>query len=180
MFSLIKRAQGKKWKNWAETHEGQPESTFYPSSVDEVVTIVKEAANQGKKIRVIGAGHSFTNLVGTEQWLVSLDQLTGIEQVDEANDTVTVFGGTRLYQLGKELDRLGYAQENLGDINVQSIAGAISTGTHGTGLSFGNIPTQVEALTFVTAKGELLTVSEEENADYFKDLLYLWAHLELL
>lgn len=57
MFSLIKRAQGKKWKNWAETHEGQPESTFYPSSVDEVVTIVKEAANQGKKIRVIGAGH---------------------------------------------------------------------------------------------------------------------------
>ena len=168
MFSLIKRAQGKKWKNWAETHEGQPESTFYPSSVDKVVTIVKEAANQGKKIRVIGAGHSFTNLVGTEQWLVSLDQLTGIEQVDEANDTVTVFGGTRLYQLGKELDRLGYAQENLGDINVQSIAGAISTGTHGTGLSFGNIPTQVEALTFVTAKGELLTVSEEENADYFK------------
>jgi FAD-linked oxidoreductase len=171
MLSLMKTVQGRPWRNWARTCESNPEKTWYPSSVEEVVAIVKEASKQKKTIRVVGAGHSFTSLVKTEEWLVSLDSLSGIEQIDEQNSTVTVLGGTRLFQLGEALGHAGYAQENLGDINVQSIAGAISTGTHGTGLMFGTLATQVLELTLVTASGEILTVSEKQNSRYFKACL---------
>ncbi|MEC2057123.1 FAD-binding protein [Peribacillus psychrosaccharolyticus] len=167
----MKTAQGKRWRNWSKTCECTPEKILYPSSIEEVVSFVKEAVKQKKKIRVVGAGHSFTDLVKTDNWLVSLDLLSGIEQLDEAASTVTVLGGTRLFQLGEGLGQEGYSQENLGDINVQSIAGAISTGTHGTGLEFGNIPTQVVELVIVTASGEVLTVSEEQNPQYFKACL---------
>ncbi len=160
----MKIREGKVWGNWARTCESTPEKILYPSSVENVVSIVQEASKQKKKIRVVGAGHSFTPLARTEDWLVSLDLLSGIERLDEAAGTVTVLGGTRLFELGEALGQAGYAQENLGDINVQSIAGAISTGTHGTGLSFGNIPTQVAEVVIVTASGEVLTISEEQNA----------------
>lgn len=171
MLSVMKTVQRKRWKNWSKTCECTPEKILFPSSIEEVVSFVKEAAKQKKKIRVVGAGHSFTNLVKTDDWLVSLDLLNGIEQLDEAASTVTVLGGTRLFQLGEMLGQEGYSQENLGDINVQSIAGAISTGTHGTGLEFGSIPTQVVELVIVTASGEVLTVSEEQNPRYFKACL---------
>ncbi|MGF7015316.1 L-gulonolactone oxidase [Ornithinibacillus bavariensis] len=171
MFSVMKTEQGKRWRNWARTSQSTPEKTFYPSSIEEVVFIVKEAVQEQKRIRVVGAGHSFTKLVETNDWLISLDLLSGIEEIDEVNHMVTVLGGTRLFQLGEELGQAGYAQENLGDINVQSIAGAISTGTHGTGLDFGNISTQVVELSIVTASGEILTVSEQQNARYFKACL---------
>src|SRR5690606_8120978 len=128
MLSVIKTEEGKKWRNWAETLESKPEKILYPASIEEVVSIVKEASKLKKKIRVVGAGHSFTGLVATDDWLVSLDLLSGIENIDEEAGTVTVLGGTRLFQIGKALGESGYAQENLGDINVQSIAGAISTG----------------------------------------------------
>lgn len=168
MLSLVKTVTGKRWRNWSETSESQPEKILFPSSIEEVITIVKEASKQKKKIRVVGAGHSFTSLVTTNEWLVSLDLLSGIEQLDEDNLTATVLAGTRLYQLGELLGQKGYSQENLGDINVQSIAGAVSTGTHGTGIEFGNIPTQIIEVVLVTASGEVLTISENENARYFK------------
>ena len=171
MFSVIKAEERIRWRNWTETHESTPEKTFFPSSVKEVISIVNEASKQKKKIRVVGAGHSFTNLVGTDDWLISLDFLSGIEELDEENNTVTVLAGTRLFQLGEELGQRGFAQENLGDINVQSIAGAISTGTHGTGITFGNIPTQVEELTMVTAAGEVLTLSKEKHSGMFQAAL---------
>src|SRR5699024_9765563 len=79
------------------------------------------------------------------------------------NDVVTVWGGTYLKELGELLYAQGYALENLGDINAQSIAGAISTGTHGTGQDFGNIPTQVVGLTHMNATGELIYISNTEN-----------------
>ena len=81
---------------------------------------------------------------------------------------MTVLGGTRLKQLGDALLERGLAQENLGDIDVQSIAGAISTGTHGTGIRFGTLSTQVAGLTLVTANGELLECSPEQHPDIFK------------
>lgn len=158
----------KRWTNWAHTSECMPERWFYPVSIPEVVNIVQEAASQGKTIRVAGAGHSFTRLVETDDWIVSLDRLTGIDELNEEEKTVTVFAGTRLYEIGEELGKRGYALENLGDINVQSIAGAISTGTHGTGLSFGNLSSQVIELVLVTGRGEVLTVSEEKHPELFK------------
>lgn len=168
---MMKKDERKTWKNWAHTSESTPENIFYPTSIEDVCKLVKEASKQNKRIRVVGAGHSFTSLVQTSEWLVSLDQLSGIESINEEECYATVLGGTRLFQIGEELGKLGYAQENLGDVNVQSIAGAISTGTHGTGVAFGNISTQVVEVVLVTGAGEILTISEESNPTYFKACL---------
>ncbi|MFS0751681.1 D-arabinono-1,4-lactone oxidase [Oceanobacillus sp. 1P07AA] len=164
----MKQLQNYKWHNWSSTSNCSPERIYYPRSIHDVIAIVEAASNNKKKIRVVGAGHSFTNLVMTDEWLLSLDNLSGVKEVDYNTHTVTVYGGTRLYDLSKVLEKLDFAQENLGDINVQSIAGAISTGTHGTGIKFGSISTQVKEITFVTAGGKLLTLNEENNQEIFK------------
>lgn len=168
------------WRNWSQSVVSHPEKILYPASIDEVCSLVKEASKLGKKIRVVGAGHSFTKLVQTDSWLLSLDHLSGIERLDKENETVTVLGGTRLFQIGEELGKAGYSQENLGDINVQSIAGAISTGTHGTGREFGNIPSQVVEISFVTGSGEVMTISAKENEGYFNACLVALGSLGII
>ncbi len=130
--------------------------------------MVKIYGQQGNHMRVVGSGHSFTPLVETDDVLVSLENVQGIDMFDEVHNTITALGGTQLKNLGKELFDKGLAQENLGDIDVQSIAGAISTGTHGPGIRFGTLSTQIEKLTLVTADGELLECSLEHNPDVFK------------
>ncbi len=107
-------------------------------------------------------------VIETEDILLSLDNWQGIEEIDVAKGIAKVRGGTKLRRLGKELLAYGLRQENLGDIDVQSISGAISTGTHGTGIRFGTVSTQVESLTLVTADGTLLECSEEHNREIFK------------
>lgn len=160
MFLLTK---GKQWTNWSETVHSQPSKIVYPKSIDEVCQIVKRASDNQEKIRVVGAGHSFTPIAATTGYLMSLDYLAGVLSIDEHNQTAEVLAGTRLYDLTTQLAAKGFAQENLGDINVQSLAGAILTGTHGTGVKFGNIATQVVALTLVKATGELLTITPDHQ-----------------
>ncbi|MDC0761468.1 D-arabinono-1,4-lactone oxidase [Brevibacillus sp. AG] len=156
------------WTNWTGNVQSQPKQIAMPESVDEVVQLVLACQKAGTRIRVVGSGHSFTRLVQTEDCLLSLDHLQGIVSVDPASDTVEVWAGTKLKTLGHLLHQAGYSQENLGDINAQSIAGAVSTGTHGTGIHFGSISTQVVGLTVVTASGELLEVSEQSRPELFK------------
>lgn len=156
------------WQNWCGLVDCAPAAFEMPSSVDEVVRVVKDAARAGRRIRVAGSGHSFTDLVKTNETLISLDRLQGIEQVDKSNHRATALAGTKLWHLNELLDEQGLAMENLGDINKQSIAGAVSTGTHGTGIRYGNIPTQVIALTLVTADGSVIECSEEKDRDLFK------------
>jgi FAD-linked oxidoreductase len=153
-------------QNWSQTFRSTPEKVLYPSSIEEVVHIIQEANKEKKKVRVIGAGHSFTKLAESKEWLISLDYLSGIESINEEEGTATILAGTRLKVIGEELGKKGYAQKNLGDINVQSIAGAISTGTHGTGKIFGNISSQVEELTIVTGTGEIVTISKDHPHFY--------------
>ncbi|MFB6465580.1 D-arabinono-1,4-lactone oxidase [Cytobacillus sp. Hz8] len=164
----MRTLKGQRWRNWSHTVENKPDQIFYPTSLEELSTIVKEAKEYKKTIRVAGAGHSFTSLLKTNEWIISLDSLSGIESLNKEKSTVTVLGGTRLYTIGKELGKRGYSQENLGDINVQSIAGALSTGTHGTGLQFGNLSTQVIELTLLTANGECLTLSAYKQPHFFQ------------
>src|SRR5699024_3099930 len=99
---------------------------------------------------------------------MSLDRMYGIESIDEINNLVTAWAGTNLRSLGNLLDECGYAMENLGDINEQTIAGAISTGTHGTGAAFGSLSTQIQKVTIVTADGGLMDISPTQNPAYFK------------
>lgn len=157
-----------KWKNWSETVVAYPESIKSPGSVDALRDIVVHCKNKGKTIRIVGAGHSFTPLAATSEILVNMDHLSGIDAIDFDNNLVTVWAGTTLKRLGEHLHELGYAMENLGDINAQTIAGAISTGTHGTGIKFGSISTQVTLLTILTPNGDFKEISQMENEAYFQ------------
>ncbi|GGB50422.1 FAD-binding oxidoreductase [Lentibacillus populi] len=164
MFSV----KTNEWKNWSETVMSRSEAFRHPKTVNEIAAIVAECNATGKKIRVVGAGHSFTPLAATSEVLVSLKHLTGIDTIDREQDLVTVWAGTTLKDLGELLYKEGYAMENLGDINVQSIAGAISTGTHGTGINFGSISTQVTMLTVITASGKQMEIAADKNAEFFQ------------
>jgi FAD-linked oxidoreductase len=116
-------------------------------------------------VKAVGAGHSFTAIAVAPGVLLDLSDLTGLVDVDRERSRVTLLAGTRLHEVPALLAPYGLAMENLGDIDRQSISGAISTGTHGTGARFGGIATQVVGAVLVTASGELLTVSETENAE---------------
>jgi FAD/FMN-containing dehydrogenase len=153
------------WSNWSGSVKGRPDTVARPQSLNDLIQLVKRCASTDKHIRVVGAGHSFVPLVETEDMLISLDNLQGIVSIDRNAGTVTVWGGTRLKLLGDALFEHGLAQENLGDIDSQSIAGAISTGTHGTGTRFGTLSTQVAGLTLVTATGEVLECSPDNNPE---------------
>ena len=156
------------WSNWSESVACQPAAIRYPQSLEEMVAIVNECRREGRGLRVVGSGHSFTPLVATDGVLISLDRYSGLEQIDVAARTATVRGGTKIKALGELLSRHGLAQENLGDIDAQSIAGAISTGTHGTGLTLGSLSTQVIGLTLVTGAGEVLRCSESERPEILR------------
>ncbi|HTK10682.1 MAG TPA: D-arabinono-1,4-lactone oxidase [Ktedonobacteraceae bacterium] len=158
----------RRWQNWSGSVTAQPQHIVEPTSIAELARVIGVYGRSGRQVRVVGSGHSFTPLVQTDDILLSLHHLRGITSVDRDQNTVTVLGGTPLKQLGNALLEHGLAQENLGDIDEQSIAGAISTGTHGTGIRFGNIATQVTGLTLITANGEELACSETEHPDIFK------------
>lgn len=163
--------KGKKgWQNWSGSVVIEPKHYFEPRNLVELAKLVKHCSANNLAIRIVGAGHSFTPLVATSQVLISLDHISGIHSIDEEEKLARVWAGTRLKDLGPELFERGYAMENLGDINEQSLAGAISTGTHGTGINFGSISTQVRGVTLLTATGELLEISATENEQYFDAL----------
>lgn len=157
-----------RWENWSRSAGAEPKRIAYPTTEEQIVALVQETSANGGKIRMVGSGHSFTPLVPTHDLLLSLDAYQGVIHADTETQRVTVKAGTRIKTLGGMLHHLGLAQPNLGDIDVQSIAGAISTGTHGTGATFGNIATQVVALRLVTADGTVIDCSEHENRDVFK------------
>ncbi len=150
------------WKNWAGDESCTPAMTSRPESVDDVSAAVRRAADAGRTVRVAGAGHSFGDLVCTDGVLMSLDRLSGVQQVDRDRGLVRVAAGTQLHALNRLLDAEGLALANLGDIDVQSVAGAISTGTHGTGRAIGNLATMVESLELVTADGTVRQVDSDD------------------
>lgn len=156
------------WQNWSGSVKFNPKHLFTPSTIEEVVSIVKKANIENKKIRVVGSCHSFTPLISTTDFLVSLDHLQGIISIDKEKQIAEVWAGTKLERLGQELYQCGFAQENLGDINIQSIAGALVTGTHGTGVQHGILATQIEEITVVLPNGEVLVCSKIKNIDLFK------------
>ncbi len=136
-----------------------------PRSPEGVQRAVQAAVALNLSIKAVGAGHSFTGIAVAPGVLLELDDLQGIVSIDTDSSRVTLLAGTRLHRIPRLLAPYGLAMENLGDIDRQSIAGAISTGTHGTGARFGGISTQVVGATLVTADGELLRVSDTENSD---------------
>ncbi|HEY2633007.1 MAG TPA: D-arabinono-1,4-lactone oxidase [Solirubrobacteraceae bacterium] len=156
------------WRNWAGDEGCRPRAIVHPGSLEEIVAAVGRAAREGWRVRVAGAGHSFSDIVCTEGMLIVLDRFQRVLDVDRESRLVRVQGGITIAQLNKRLAEHGLAMENLGDIDVQSIAGAISTATHGTGALLRNIPAQVAELTLVLADGSTLVCSSERDEELFR------------
>ncbi len=146
--------------NWARNQRCVPDAVHQPASTDEVARIVRQAHEAGQRVKVIGAGHSFTATAMTDGVMLRLDNMTQILSVDREAGQVHVQAGATLHDFCRELHHYGLALPNLGDIDVQSIAGAISTATHGTGSGLGNLATNVVAMTLVNGKGEIVELNE--------------------
>jgi L-gulono-1,4-lactone dehydrogenase len=153
------------WSNWAGNQTCAPAEIRHPASEHELSSIVKDAAAVGRRVKVVGAGHSFTPIACTDGVLVDLSSYGRIVEHDPVARTVTVEAGIALHDLCEELDRRGLALENMGDINRQSIAGATQTATHGTGLRFGNISSQIVGMRLITGDGSVIECSTQDNAD---------------
>jgi FAD-linked oxidoreductase len=152
-------------RNWARNEACVPSGFARPRTTVEVVALVAAAHRAGERIKVIGAGHSFTPTAMTNGTMLSLDAMNAVQHVDTATGRVTVQAGIRLRDLSEQLAAKGLALPNLGDINVQSLAGAISTATHGTGIGLGNLATCVVAMEMVSGTGEVVRCSETERPD---------------
>ncbi|NLA64694.1 MAG: FAD-binding protein [Leucobacter sp.] len=153
------------WRNWARTERSRPALHLAPRSVKHVVQAVQRARETGHAVKAIGSSHSFNAIGATDGVRIDLSRLRGLVDVDLERGRVTLWAGTHLWELPSILTPLGLALENMGDIDRQTISGATSTGTHGTGLAFGGLATRIVAATLVTGAGEVLTVSEHENSD---------------
>ncbi len=158
-------ATGAMWRNWARTEEVRPVRVERPSTAEAVQRAVRAAATSGLRIKPVGAGHSFTGIAVAPGVQLDLTDLSGVIDADVATGRVTLAAGTRLHQLPALLAPYGLALPNMGDIDRQTIAGATSTGTHGTGLGLGGLATQIVAAKLVTGSGDLLTVSETEQPE---------------
>jgi len=130
---------------------------------------MRQAARSGTRVKCVGAGHSFTPIAVTDGILLDLSRLTGIVAVTptDTGAEVTVRAGTPLHRLNPLLWDLGLTMENLGDIDAQSVAGAIATGTHGTGAAFTGLAGQVVGLQIVLADGQVVDCSAQTEPELF-------------
>ena len=155
------------WTNWAGNQRCAPAAVEHPAAENDLVALVKGAAATGRTVKVVGAGHSFTDIACTDGVLVHLDRYGRVLSADPGTGRVTVQAGMPITVLNEELAARGLAMPNLGDIAYQTIAGAISTATHGTGRKLGNLSTQVVALELVTADGSIVRASADEEPEVF-------------
>ncbi|MFF9211870.1 MULTISPECIES: D-arabinono-1,4-lactone oxidase [unclassified Streptomyces] len=155
------------WRNWGGNVTARPAREVTPASVDELAAAVRRAAEDGLTVKAVGTGHSFTSIAATDGVLIRPQLLTGIRTIDRQAMTVTVEAGTPLKRLNVALAREGLSLTNMGDIMEQTVSGATSTGTHGTGRDSASIAAQIKGLELVTADGSVLTCSEKENPEVF-------------
>jgi len=154
-----------RWRNWAGNERAAAE-VVQPGSAAEVADVLTTAAAAGRRVRPIGSGHSFTGIGRPEDIQLTCTGLTGSVEVDDGG-LVTVASGVPLHRLNAELVRRGWSLTNLGDIDRQTIAGALATGTHGTGAEFGGLATQVRGLQLVTPSGEVLDCDATRHPEVF-------------
>ncbi|MFT4974370.1 MAG: FAD-linked oxidoreductase [Myxococcota bacterium] len=154
---------GERIENWAKTASCEPHRYYVPLDEEEVASIVTEAARLGRSVRVIGGGHSWSEAAMSDDLLVSLERISEIGSVEGMN--VTVGAGTQVYALNRALAERGLALSSVGSIGAQSIAGAISTATHGSSLQHGVMSEQVVALRMVTADGSVRILSAQSEPE---------------
>ena len=156
------------WQNWAGLESAEPRSVATPASVEDVVEAVAAARSDGSTVKMVGSGHSFTAISAPRDAMLRPQGLSGIIGVDRDAMTVTAYAGTQLKVLNAELERLGLSLHNMGDIAEQTLAGAVSTGTHGTGGIAAGLAAQLAGLQLVTGTGEVVDATREQNPDVFE------------
>jgi FAD/FMN-containing dehydrogenase len=155
------------WCNWSRSVRCTPQRSERPESEAQLAALLRGAAAAGLGVRVAGRGHSHTPLVASDGLLLELDALAGLEAADLPAREATLRGGTTLAQIGPLLGELGLAMENLGDVDVQALAGAIATGTHGTGSRLRSLSNQVVGLRLYTESGDRLECSQANDPRIF-------------
>ncbi|HJF33736.1 MAG TPA: FAD-binding protein [Sporosarcina psychrophila] len=155
MFSMNAPKKGMKWTNWSGNVKAAPDYYHFPKSVSDIQDIVNSCRIRGVSLRVTGAAHSFSPVAKPESDALSLANLRGLISYDYEAMEARLWGGTHLHEAAQMLASIGMAFENMGDIQEQTIAGAVSTGTHGTGIAFGSLSSQVVAWSWVDGKGEV-------------------------
>ncbi len=168
---MARRAQAGEtgaWANWAGDQTCRPAEQVRPANREELAAAIVVAAAAGRKVSVAGSGHSFTEAAMTDGTMLRIEALKGVVDADPASGLVRVGAGTVLADLNEELARLGLAMENLGDIDSQTIAGAISTGTHGTGARLRNISAQVEGVELVLGDGSVRELSAASHPELLR------------
>lgn len=150
------------WRNWSGLVQARPSRHERPRSVEEVQELLRSTRGP---VRIAGSGHSFTALAETDGLLLSLDRMEG-GVLDSEGALARLQAGASLNRLSRALQERGLAFKNLGDIDVQSLAGATATATHGTGAEFPCLSAEIRGARLVTADGSLLTVDSERNAEW--------------
>ena len=157
-----------KWSNWSGDVQCAPDRFLEPETSGEVASAVKAAAGRDGYVRVAGSGHSFSPVVASDSTLLSLQRMSGVLDSDHRTKRATLAAGTAIRDLGEPLARRGMALVNQGDVHPQAIAGAIATGTHGTGWELGSLSTTVTGFKLVTGTGEVIDCTPEQNSNVFE------------
>jgi L-gulono-1,4-lactone dehydrogenase len=155
------------WRNWAGNQVAHPVAVHRPTSEHELASVVKQAAAEGARVKVVGSGHSFTDIACTDGHLVDLSGYGRVLSIDPEARTATVQAGIRLEDLNRQLDLRGLAMPNLGDIAYQTVSGAVSTSTHGTGRTLTGLAGQIAALRLVLGDGTCVDCSPDEEPELF-------------
>ncbi|KAI7905527.1 D-arabinono-1,4-lactone oxidase-domain-containing protein [Cokeromyces recurvatus] len=155
------------FQNWAKTFQCKPELYFTPSTEEQIQKIINLARSLHKPVKVIGSGHSPSDLACTNGFMISIDRLDNLLGIDKKNCRATVEAGMKLHKLHQILRENGLALSNLGSISDQTVAGVISTASHGTGANYGCLSTMIVDMTLITADGNTLFCSDTENKEIF-------------
>ncbi len=153
------------WKNWAQSHTCNPHCIFYPETKEDLQAIIKDAKQNHYKVKAIGSGHTMNDMPCTNGYLVRTDKLDKILEIDFEHNRVRVEGGKKLKHFFQELADYGLALANQGFITDQSIAGALATGTHGSGHT-GILSDYIYSIEFIDGNGEYQIISPESNAEW--------------
>lgn len=167
---MSKNRKMEAWSNWSGSLTFTPGAVIEPESEEEIVALVRKARRENKQVRVVGAGHSSTPLVKTDGYLVSLRHFKGVEDPDYDKHRATVLAGMTVKEAGVDLHRYGLGMHNTGDVDVQTLAGAIGTGTHGTGTGLANLSSMLVGVRMVTGTGEIVDTTIEQDPRLFQAL----------
>ncbi|MFE9427274.1 D-arabinono-1,4-lactone oxidase [Kitasatospora sp. NPDC006697] len=158
-----------RWTNWAGNQSAEPSRIAAPGSTEELAEEVKRAGAEGRTVKAVGSGHSFTAIAAAgDGVLIRPENMTAVRELDRGAGTVTVEAGLPLSRLNRLLSAAGLSLTNMGDIEVQTVAGATSTGTHGTGRDSGSLAAQIKALEIVLADGSVRQCSPTEHPELFQ------------